>query len=96
MLLQAELDRFRQTDKNTRFLYEFDPLPTVRMIRQPVLILHGIRIGMSLLPTRAPRAELKRSGNSRVTVRVLEGCDHTLLRVDSKGRIRSARIPTRS
>ena len=94
VLSEAELHRFRQTDKNTRFLYKFDPLPTVRMIRQPVLILHGDQ-DRYVPPSdaRALERELKRGGNSRVTVRVLEGYDHTLLRVDSKGRIRSARIP---
>lgn len=94
VLTQEELTRFLREDKNTRFLHDYDPLRTVGQIKQPVLIIHGkkdrhVPYGDAYKLEEA----LRLNGNSKVTVRVLEGYDHTLLKVDPKGRIYSAKIP---
>jgi dipeptidyl aminopeptidase/acylaminoacyl peptidase len=94
VLTQEELTRFLREDRNTRFLYDYDPLGTVGQIRQPVLIIHGKKDRSVPYRDAYKLAEaLKLNGNSKVTVRVLEGYDHTLLKVDQKGRIHSAKIP---
>lgn len=93
VLTQDELIRFLREDKNTRFLYDYDPLGTVGRIRQPVLIIHGNKDSYVPYGDALKLEEtLKRSGNSDVTVRILEGYDHTLLKVDHKGRPYSAKI----
>lgn len=94
VLTQDELTGFLRDDKNTRFLYDYDPLGTVGQIKQPVLIIHGNKDRYVPYGDAHKLEEtLKQNGNSKVTVRVLEGYDHTLLKVDQKGRICSAKIP---
>jgi len=94
VLTQEELTRFLREDKNTRFLYDYDPLRTVGQIKQPVLIIHGKKDRHIPYGDAYKLEEILRlNGNSKVTVRVLEGYDHTLLKVDPKGRIYSAKIP---
>jgi hypothetical protein len=91
---REELTRFLREDRNTRFLYDYDPLRTVGQIRQPVLIIHGKKDRSVPYRDAYKLAEtLKLNGNSKVTVKVLEGYDHTLLKLDQKGRISSAKVP---
>lgn len=94
VLTQEELTRFLREDKNTRFLYDYDPFGTVGRIKQPVLIIHGNKDRYVPYGDALKLVEiLKLNGNSDVTVRILEGYDHTLLKVDKKGRPYSAKIP---
>lgn len=94
LLSEDELAALLKTDKNTRFLHEFDPLVTAGMIRQPVLILHGDK-DKSVPYTDAFLLEkaIRRNGNTNVTVRILAGCGHALLRENADGTVDSARIP---
>jgi len=94
VLSEDELSALLRTDKNTRFLYEFDPLITARMIRQPVLIIHGDK-DRQVPYTDAFHLEraIKENGNRKVTVRILVGYDHALLKVRPDGTVVSARIP---
>lgn len=94
VLTQEELTRLLREDKNTRFLYDYDPLGTAGQIKQPVLIIHGKKDRYVPYGDAYKLEEtMKRNGNSKVTVRVLEGYNHTLLKVDQKGRVYSAKIP---
>ncbi len=80
------MPKLLKKDKNLKYLYEFDPLQTVRMIKQPVLIIHGKK------DRRVPftdafklENELKLNGNNNVTVKILEEHNHALLEEDSTG-----------
>ena len=94
LLSEDELAALLRTDENTRFLNEFDPLITARMIRQPVLILHGDR-DRSVPYTDAFRLEkaIRENGNRDVTVRILAGYNHPLLKESPDGTVASARLP---
>ena len=66
-----------------RWLREFltyDPLPTIRRVRQPILILQGeldrqVRVGNAASIAEAAQG----AGNPDVTVRVLPGLNHLFL-----------------
>lgn len=94
LLSEAELADLLKTDKNTRFLDAFDPLVTARMVRQPVLILHGDR-DRSVPPADAPRLgeAIRSNGNDNVTVRILAGYGHPLLKERADGTPVSALVP---
>lgn len=93
LLSENDLAALLRTDKNTRFLHEYDPLAFARMVRQPVLILHGDR-DRSVPYTDAFRLEqaMKENGNRDVTVRILAGYNHPLLKVKEDGTVVSARL----
>jgi uncharacterized protein len=93
VLTNDQLTILLKEDKNTHFLYEFDPLKTACKIKQPVLIIHG-KMDRSVNYTDAFKLEeaITRNGNKNVTLRILDGYDHTLLKVNSNGRIYSAKI----
>lgn len=64
-----------------RFFLDYDPIPTARAIKQPVLILQGatdqqVRAEEATLLERA----LTAGGNRRVTVRILPDRNHLFLR----------------
>lgn len=92
-LSEAELAALLRTDRNTRFLHEFDPLITARMIRQPVLILHGDRDrSVPYMDAFRLGKAIRESGNPNVTVRILAGYNHPLLKENVDGTIDSARL----
>lgn len=94
VLSENELSILLKQDVNTRFLYEFDPLITLRVIKQPVLIIHGDRD--SYVPyTDAFQLgkAIQQNGNKDVTIRILTGYDHTLLKESADGKVLSARVP---
>jgi len=94
VLTNDQLAVLLKEDKNTRFLYEFDPLITAGKIKQPVLIIHGKK-DRSVKYTDAYKLEevITRNGNNNVTLKILEGYDHTLLKVSPDGQFYSAKIP---
>jgi hypothetical protein len=64
----------------TRAFLAYDPLPTIRKVRQPILILHGaldrqVTIEQAAMLERAARA----AGNRDVTVRVFPNLNHLFL-----------------
>jgi uncharacterized protein len=93
VLTNDQLAILLKEDKNTHFLYEFDPLKTAGKIKQPVLIIHG-KNDRSVNYTDAYKLEeaITRNGNKNVTLKILDGYDHTLLKVNSDGKFYSARI----
>jgi dienelactone hydrolase len=63
-----------------RWFYRYDPLPTARQVRQPVLILHGAldrQVSAGQADTLA--AAIRRGGNRDVTVKVFPGLNHLFL-----------------
>ena len=86
LLPANDLSKILRKDRNMRFLYDYDPLETIRMISQPVLIING------QTDRRVPAKdayliakELGRSGNDNVTLHVLPDHNHALLKEDSSG-----------
>jgi len=93
VLTKDQLAILLREDKNTHFLYEFDPLKTAGKIKQPVLIIHGKK-DRSVNYTDAYKLEeaITRNGNNNVTLKILEGYDHPLLKVNPNGQYYSAKI----
>lgn len=94
VLSEDALSILLEEDGSTRFLHEFDPLITARMIKQPVLIIHGDR-DRYVPYTDAFRlaTAIQQNGNKNVTTRILAGHNHGLLKESPDGRVVSARIP---
>jgi alpha-beta hydrolase superfamily lysophospholipase len=63
-----------------RYWLDYDPLPTARRLRAPVLILQGAT-DRQVAPEQAEElaAAIRSGGNRDVTVRVLPGLDHLFL-----------------
>jgi dipeptidyl aminopeptidase/acylaminoacyl peptidase len=93
VLTKDQLAILLREDKNTHFLYEFDPIKTAGKIKQPVLIIHGKK-DRSVNYTDAYKLEeaITLNGNKNVTLKILEGYDHTLLKVNPNGQFYSAKI----
>lgn len=86
LLPERNLTKILRKDRNMRFLFDFDPLETIRMINQPVLILQGqtdrrVPVTDALLLAD----ELRKSGNENVTMHILPYHNHALLKEDSTG-----------
>jgi dienelactone hydrolase len=82
-----------------RFWLDHDPLPTLRRVRQPVLVLHGAT-DHQVEPAQAAEiaAALRAAGNRDVTVRVFPGINHLFLPDPSGlpggyGSLPSSRVP---
>jgi dipeptidyl aminopeptidase/acylaminoacyl peptidase len=63
-----------------KWFLEYDPLPTARRVRQPVLILQGAT-DRQVTADQAPElaAALRAGGNRDVTVRVFPGLNHLMV-----------------
>jgi hypothetical protein len=68
-----------------RYFLDYDPLPTLRRVRAPVLILQGAT-DLQVAPSQANElaAALRAGGNTRVTTRVFPETNHLFL-VDPSG-----------
>lgn len=82
-----------------RFWLDYDPVPTLRRVRQPVLVLHGAT-DRQVEPTQATEiaAALRAAGNRDVTVRVFPAMNHLFLSDPSGlpggyGSLPSSRVP---
>ncbi|MDP8226735.1 MAG: prolyl oligopeptidase family serine peptidase [Candidatus Celaenobacter polaris] len=97
---ERDLTKILRRDRNMQFLFDFDPVETIRLVQQPVLIIHG-KADRRVPSTDAYilAEELRKSGNQNVTVHVLPDHNHALLKEDSLGipssygRISSNSIP---
>jgi uncharacterized protein len=93
VLTTDQLAVLLKEDKNTHFLYEFDPLKTAGKIKQPVLIIHGKKDrSVNYNDAYKLKEAITRNGNENVTIKILEGYDHPLLKVNPKGQYYSAKI----
>lgn len=96
--LASERRRRESADVWFPFFLDFDPLPVIRQVRAPILLLHG-EADVQVTPDQA--IELERAateaGNSRVTLHVLRGHSHSLgdPTVDSSPRPLSASVSAR-
>lgn len=97
---QKVLPRLLEKDKNFKYLYNFDPLQTANLIKQPVLIINGEN------DKRVPSTDayklsdaITSNGNKNVTIYILPKYNHLLLKesnsgVETKyGKISSTQIP---
>lgn len=85
---RAMLAQFDTTEARKpwmRFFLTYDPIPTIKRVRQPVLILQG-GTDQQVRPeeARALDAALREAGNRRVTLRVFPDRNHLFLR-DTSG-----------
>jgi len=90
LINEKDLPDMLKRNKNLRYLSGFDPLESARHIRQPVLILHG-KTDRRVAFTDAIKLEkaITSNGNRDVTVKIMPGYNHLLLKEDPEG------IPTR-
>ena len=79
--LKAQFDSTTAKQPWMRFFLAYDPIPTARRVKQPVLILHGAT-DQQVRPEEATKlAEaLKAGGNTRVTTRIFPDRNHLFLR----------------
>lgn len=64
-----------------RFFLDYDPLPTLRRVRQPVLILHGATdLQVTVEQAEEMARALRAGGNRRVTTAVFAERNHLFLR----------------
>jgi dipeptidyl aminopeptidase/acylaminoacyl peptidase len=85
---RAMLAQFDTTEARKpwmRFFLAYDPIPTIKRVRQPVLILQGAT-DQQVRPeeARALDAALREAGNRRVTLRIMPDRNHLFLR-DTSG-----------
>lgn len=84
--IENQLDRWASLNAWTQWFATFDPLPTARRLRQPVLILHGAldrQVSAGQADTLA--AAIRAAGNRDVTVRVFSRLNHLFLPTDGDG-----------
>lgn len=94
------LPKLLEKDKNFNYLYNFDPLQTAKLVKQPVLIINGEN------DKRVPSSDayklldaITSNGNNNVTIYILPKYNHLLLKesksgVETKyGKISSNQIP---
>lgn len=84
--LIEDLPGLLETDRNLRYLYDFDPLETAGLVKQPVLILQG-ETDRRVPPGDAYRLQeaIQNNGNQNVTVMVLPDHNHLLLKESDTG-----------
>lgn len=100
LLPEEDLQKILRRDPNMRFLNEFDPLESIRLLTQAVLIIHG-QTDRRVPFTDACLLEetLIKAGNEQVSLHILPGYNHALLKEDpsgtdsSFGKISSVLIP---
>ena len=78
---RAQFDSTAARSPWLRYFLTYDPIPTARRVRQPVLILHGAT-DQQVRPEEARRLEstIRTAGNTRVTLRIFPDRNHLFLR----------------
>jgi len=85
-LVSQRVDQMVQSSPWTRWFAAYDPLPTARAVRVPVLILQGAldrQVSAGQADTLA--AAFRAGGNRDVTVKVYPGLNHLFLHTDGDG-----------
>lgn len=87
------LKRLIKKDVNIKYLYNFDPLTSARLVSQPALIING-ESDKNVPPEDALKLskEMNKNGNHNVTAHILKQHNHLLLMVDTEGQIVSTKI----
>jgi hypothetical protein len=93
ILDQKKLKRLLKKDLNLRYLYDFDPMVSARLVTQPALIING-ESDKNVPPDDALllKKEMIKNGNPDVTAYILKQHNHLLLEEDSEGQIVSTKI----
>jgi alpha-beta hydrolase superfamily lysophospholipase len=85
-LVAQRVDQVVQSTPWTRWFAAYDPLPTARAVRVPVLILQGAldrQVSAGQADTLA--AAFRAGGNRDITVKVYPGLNHLFLHTDGDG-----------
>jgi uncharacterized protein len=80
------VEQFSQANAWTRWFVNYDPVPTLRRVRVPVLVLQGAldrQVSAGQADTVA--ATLRSAGNRDVTEKVYPGLNHLFLHTDGDG-----------
>jgi dienelactone hydrolase len=78
---RAQFDSLAERSAWMRYFLAYDPLPTIRRVRQPVLILQGATDQqIRAEEARLLEATLRAAGNRRVTLAILPERNHLFLR----------------
>lgn len=80
------VEQFSQANAWTRWFADYDPVPTLRRVRVPVLVLQGAldrQVSAGQADTVA--ATLRSAGNRDVTEKVYPGLNHLFLHTDGDG-----------
>ena len=93
ILDQKSLKMHLKKDINLRYLYDFDPMVSARLIKQPTLIINGeLDKNVPAEGVLKLKEEMNKNGNLNVTVHILKQHDHLLLMENREGKITSTRI----
>ncbi|HEX3160353.1 MAG TPA: alpha/beta fold hydrolase [Gemmatimonadaceae bacterium] len=92
----AQLDSMLASSPWMRFFGSYDPLPTARRVRVPVLILHGTT-DKQVTPEQADTlaAAIRSGGNRAVTVRLIPATNHLFLADTSGAPSGYGRLPSK-
>lgn len=93
ILDQKNLKKLLKKDINLRYLYEFDPMVSARLIKQPTLIINGESDkNVPAEDALKLKEEMNKNGNLNVTTHILRQHDHLLLLENHEGQISSTKI----
>ena len=89
-----KLPTLLRKDINLRYLYDFDPMVTARLVKQPVLIING-ELDKNVPPDDGLILgdEMIKNGNLDVTVHIIKNLNHLLLIENKDSKIVSTKIP---
>lgn len=93
ILDQKNLKNLLKKDINLRYLYDFDPIVTAKLIKQPALIISGASDkNVPAEDALKLKNEMNKNGNLNVTTQILKQHDHLLLMENPEGQINSTKI----
>ncbi|NLV19584.1 MAG: prolyl oligopeptidase family serine peptidase [Bacteroidetes bacterium] len=97
LLDQKSFKKLLNKDINLKYLYNFDPMESARLITQPTLIIHG-ESDKNVPPGDALKLkrEMNNNGNLNVTTHILSHHNHLLLQENTEGKIKSTKIPDKT
>ena len=93
ILDQKEFRKLLKKDINLRYLYDYDPMVSARLVKQPTLIISG-ESDKNVPPEDALKLkmEMNKNGNLNVTTNILKHHNHLLLPENQEGQINSTKI----
>jgi dipeptidyl aminopeptidase/acylaminoacyl peptidase len=93
ILDQKKFQKLLKKDINLRYLYDFDPMVSARLVKQPTLIING-ELDKNVPPEDALKLknEMNKNGNINVTTHILKQHNHLLLLENPDGQIASTKI----
>lgn len=93
ILDQKNLKKLLKKDINLRYLYDFDPMVSARLIKQPTLIINGeLDKNVPAEGALKLKEEMNKNGNLNVTTHIVKQHDHLLLMENPQGQISSTKI----